>query len=201
MLAAAERRGAGADVRHVVFLVFRPNMSVMGAALAESRGIEATADLVTTGEAAALLGVSRQHVVDLCQSGNLPFFSVGTHRRIRRIDVEDLRDSAVRLTRDQVRSLLLAYAVAGHLVTDPEGTIARARQNLARMRASSPRGAASVWLDQWEVLLGGPLIDLLQALTSPSMRSRELRQNTPFAGVLSEKERLAVLATASSVSR
>jgi hypothetical protein len=29
-------------------------------------------ELLSTGEAAALLGVSRQHVVDLCDAGALP---------------------------------------------------------------------------------------------------------------------------------
>ena len=156
---------------------------------------------MTTGEAAVLLGVSRQHIVDLCMAGDLPFITVGTHRRIRRAAVEDLRDSADRLTRDQLRSLLLAYAVAGHLVADPDKAIARAQRNLARMRESSSRGAARVWLDQWEALLNGSLVDLLAALTSSSMRSRELRQNTPFAGVLSEQERMRVLASASIAAR
>lgn len=173
----------------------------MSSALVEPHFGGVTDELVTTGEAAALLGVSRQHIVDLCMAGDLPFITVGTHRRIRRSYIEELRDSSVRLTRDQERSLLLSYAVAGHLVTDPEGTVAHARRNLARMRDSSSRGAARVWLDQWEALLNGSLVDLLTALTSSSMRSRELRQNTPFAGVLSEQERMRVLATASRTAR
>ena len=44
-------------------------------------------DLLTTGQAARLLGTSRQHVVDLCTSGRLAFQVVGTHRRVRRGDV------------------------------------------------------------------------------------------------------------------
>jgi hypothetical protein len=98
-----------------------------------------------------------------------------------------------RLTREQVRSLLRAHLVAGHVVADPDGTRALARENLRRTRAVDPR--AAVWLDQldqWAALLDGPLLDLLTALTSPSPRSRELRQNMPFAGVLSEEERQRV---------
>ena len=44
------------------------------------------------------------------------------------------------------------------------------------------------------MLLDGPLMDLLRALTSHSVRSRELRQNSPFAGILAEDERRSVLA-------
>ncbi|WCE40601.1 helix-turn-helix domain-containing protein [Brevibacterium sp. BDJS002] len=37
---------------------------------------------LTTGETAKRLGVSRQHVVDLCNRNELSFVKVGTHRRI-----------------------------------------------------------------------------------------------------------------------
>jgi excisionase family DNA binding protein len=38
--------------------------------------------LLSTGEVAGLLGVSRQHVVDLCDRGDLIFVRVGSHRRV-----------------------------------------------------------------------------------------------------------------------
>jgi hypothetical protein len=47
-----------------------------------------------------------------------------------------------------------------------------------------------------EKLLDGSLTDLLAALTSPAPRSRELRQNNPFAGVLADEERHKVLQVA-----
>ncbi|MHB1066945.1 MAG: helix-turn-helix domain-containing protein [Candidatus Nanopelagicales bacterium] len=149
--------------------------------------------LVTTGEAAKVLGTSRQHIVDLCMAGDLPFTVVGKHRRVRLRDVELLKDSGTRLTRDQLRSLLLGYAVAGRLVMDPDAGLDLARRNLDKMRAASPRGAAKVWLDEWATLLRRPLPDVLEALTSRSPRSRELRQNTPFAGLLTEDERVGAV--------
>ena len=151
-------------------------------------------ELLTTGKAAKLLGVSRQHVVDLCDSGELPAVRVGAHRRIALRDVERIKGSATTLTRDQLRSLLLGHAVAGRVVEDPDRARALARRNIERMRATSLRGSARVWIDEWASLVEGPLPDLLDALTSRSPRSRELRQNTPFAGMLSEHERAAVLA-------
>jgi excisionase family DNA binding protein len=149
-------------------------------------------ELLTTGEAAALLNSSRQHVVNLCERGELPYTTVGTHRRIRRADVEALRARTQRLTRDQRRSLWLAYAVGGRIVADPHRAGNVARRNLERMRASS-RGQARRWLDEWESLLNGPIDELLAMLVSPSPKGRELRQNAPFAGLLGTAERAEVL--------
>ena len=39
--------------------------------------------MLKTGEVARLLGVSRQHVADLCDGGKVKHVRVGTHRRIR----------------------------------------------------------------------------------------------------------------------
>ena len=168
--------------------------------VAERLAADEGEELLSTGEAAALLGVSRQHIVDLCAAGRLPFSWAGKHRRIRRRDVELVAAGDRHVTRDQVRSLLLAHAIAGKIVTDPAHALAVARANLRRMRTASARGAAEVWMREWARLLDGPLTELLAALTSPSPRSRELRQNSPFAGVLSDEERLRVLATANSPS-
>lgn len=151
-------------------------------------------ELLTTGEAARLLGTSRQHVVDLCNAGDLPYRIVGKHRRIARRDIEALRSGSTRLTRDQLRSLWLSHAIAGRIVEAPENAIARARRNLGRMLLGTARGSARIWLEEWRRLLNGPIVDVLEALTSRSPRSRELRQNTPFAGVISEEQRRAVLA-------
>jgi excisionase family DNA binding protein len=149
--------------------------------------------LLTTGEAALLLGVSRQHIVDLCSSGALPYSMVGSHRRVRRNDVELLAAGARRTTRDQARSLLMAHALAGAIVLNPDRAVELGRRNLARQRAGSSRGAAKLWALEWERLLEAPLIELVSALTSPSPRSRELRQNHPFAGLLTDSERAAVI--------
>ena len=96
------------------------------------------------------------------------------------------------MTRDQERSLWLADAVAGQIAVDPNGVTQRAIENLERLRAAS-RGQALRWFDEWERLLHGPVEKLLGAVVSASPKSRELRQNSPFAGVLSEAERAQVL--------
>lgn len=151
-----------------------------------------SAELLTTGQAAVLLGVSRQHVVDLCTAGYFTTITVGTHRRVPRDEVESCL-AAGSMTRDQRRSLLLAHAVAGKILQDPDHAIALATETVARRRRTAHPSTAMQWYDAWEELLHGPLPDLLAALVSPAPRSRELRQNSPFAGLLPPEERLKAL--------
>ncbi|MGI0129147.1 MAG: helix-turn-helix domain-containing protein, partial [Thermoplasmata archaeon] len=72
--------------------------------------------LVTTQQAADLLGVSRQHVVKLITNKELPHEMVGTHRRIRMEDLiqfkrrrESTRDEALRRLSEQAERLELKY--------------------------------------------------------------------------------------------
>ena len=50
------------------------------------------------------------------------------------------------------------------------------------------------YADQWEELLRRPLTEIRHAITADDQRGRDLRQNSPFAGVLSEPERRRILA-------
>jgi len=97
------------------------------------------------------------------------------------------------MTRDQQRSLWLAYAVAGRIAQDPPHALELATKNLATMTSAS-RGRRSRWLEEWAALIDGPIDRLLLDYTSPTPRGRELRQNAPYAGLLSESEREMVLA-------
>jgi|SRR5665647_452336 excisionase family DNA binding protein len=154
--------------------------------------------LLSTGEAAGLLGVSRQHVVDLCDRGDLICVRIGSHRRVPRLELDRLLGAAREgnLTRDQERSLWLHRAVVAELVADPEGVLARVQENLQRLRAQHPvRGMAAHWLGQWQEVLDAGVDALADALTSTGPMALELRQNSPFAGVISEEARRRVLAS------
>jgi excisionase family DNA binding protein len=152
-------------------------------------------DSITTTQAAAILGCSRQHVVNLCNRGELPSISIGRHRRLRREDVESyaVRRTTGGMTRDQLRSLWLHRAVAGHVARDPEATLRLARENANRRLAKGPAPGSARWLRRWLRLIDQGPEPVMQALTSSANAARELRQSTPFAGVLSERERLAIL--------
>lgn len=94
------------------------------------------------------------------------------------------------LTREDRRSLALHRAIAQRLSEHPEQVLARARKNLSRMRER--HGPSNQLLREWRVLLDRPLPALLPLLVDPSPWARELRHVTPFAGVLSARERAAV---------
>jgi excisionase family DNA binding protein len=149
-------------------------------------------ELLTTGEVARVLGVSRQHVVDLCTRGALPCVTVGTHRRIRRSDLDVVLDQ--RLTREAERSLWLHRAVVGRLVLDPDGVMDRARGNLRRMAVTHPSGMSAAWLACWQQVFQEGVDAVLDTLTSRAPLAVELRQNSPFAGVLTQEQRSAALA-------
>lgn len=152
----------------------------------------AESDVIRTGEAAKLLGCSRQHVVDLCDSGKLPVTrQEGSHRYLRRSDVLAMAHRS--LTRDQQQSLWLHAAIAGHLVAEPELVLARARENLDRFSKVHAGTMAERWLDRWRSTLGSGLDRVLTLLLSDTPQAAELRQNSPFTGILSEEERIKVL--------
>lgn len=153
-------------------------------------------DLIRTGDAATILGSSRQHVVDLCNQGVLTCERSPKQRRLRRSEVEAFASriaSGPGLNRDQRQSLWLHGAVAGHLATDPVRTLEHARTNLERLQSAHPSGMSRRWLDSWQSVLDRGPEAVLEMLTSPSALAIELRQNSPFAGVLPSEERNGVL--------
>ncbi len=148
-------------------------------------------ELLSIGEAAILLRSSRLQVIDLCARGLLPYVAVGTHRRLRRADVEALIRPA--LTRTEIEQLWLHRAIAGKFVTNPAALLAAAAINLRRLRRLYPGGHAWEWLDRWQVVLDEGPEAVLEALTSSAEYAIELRRTSPFAGILSEVERRTVL--------
>ena len=103
--------------------------------------------MLSTGEAAKLLGVTRQHVADLCSRGVLPYVMAGSHRRLRRGDVLALSGRAAAdrggpMTRDQIRSLWLHRVAAGHVARAPEKSLVKARRRLRTLLAGEPLGTS-----------------------------------------------------------
>lgn len=148
--------------------------------------------LITTGQAARLLGVSRQHVVDLCDRGALTHIVVGTHRRVPRSEVDRLLGTT--LTREQERSRWLHLALFGVLLSDPETALDKARKNIVRWSAGQrPDGMAVRYLEEWARVLDCGLDSVVDVLNSRSDSASELRQNSPFAGLLPNETRVRVL--------
>jgi excisionase family DNA binding protein len=68
---------------------------------------------LTTAEAAGMIGVSRQFLVNLLEAGEIPYHKVGTHRRIY---VQDLMKYKAK--RDQRRKKVLQDLVTAEVVED-----------------------------------------------------------------------------------
>jgi hypothetical protein len=89
------------------------------------------------------------------------------------------------------RSLAFGRAIARRLAEQPD-LVSRASMTLERwMTTSSPR--VQPVLNEWRAVLDGPIEELISLLTSTDDRAIRLRQSNPFAGLLSQPERNAIL--------
>ena len=95
------------------------------------------------------------------------------------------------LTREDRRSLTYHRAVVKKLQSNPEETIQRAQRNLKRLTNLQPH--AHKLLTQWSDWLDLPLAILSEQITDPAELGRDMRQVSPFAGVLSAAERTRAL--------
>ncbi len=90
------------------------------------------------------------------------------------------------------RLLALHARVADKLRQNPDRVMSKAYANLARWQQLDPKGNET-WIRAWtEILARGPA-EVALLLVDPRERMRELRQSSPFAGVLTNRERLQVL--------
>lgn len=153
--------------------------------------------LLRTGEVARRLGVSRQHIVDLCDQGALPCVMVGSsHRRIPEGAVTAKLASVsghVVSAGGSEQSLWLHTALIPRLLKDPEVVVGKARANLAQGRAS---GAIDVhsepYAREWEAILDGGVGCTIAALLDPCEHAATLRSSSPFAGILPQDEVRAI---------
>ncbi|WP_340537918.1 helix-turn-helix domain-containing protein [Nocardioides sp. GXZ039] len=151
-------------------------------------------DLLSTGDVASRLGVSRQQVVNMCDRGEIKHVMVGKHRRISTREVHRILGHS--MTREQEKSLWLHRALMTPLLTAPQEVIDRAFENITRWKSEHRSDGMTVrYLNDWEQILGQGLDAVMETIVSPSPEACELRQNTPFAGVLDDATRLQVLRT------
>ncbi len=111
-------------------------------------------------------------------------------RLARSVGLEAVVDYVPPLTREDRRSLALHRAIARRLEQEPEPTLRHARRNLGKM-ARQHAGARPLF-SRWRALLDRPLAEILEVLVDPRLSARELRHVTPFAGVLTARERASV---------
>lgn len=98
--------------------------------------------------------------------------------------------------REKQRSLWLNRLVVGELTRDPDRVLAIASDNIARWRdIHAGRPSILAALDRWSEILDDGVESIVATLTGQSEEAEDLRQNSPFAGVLNEKQREQALAS------
>ena len=148
--------------------------------------------MLTTGEAAARLGVSRQQVVNLCDRGVLACSRVGAHRRIAEREVDE-RLRARTLDSSHVLLLWLSRAAAAHVAADPAGSFAKARRVRAEQEVAEPRGAR--WIRVWRKRMRQGPEAVMRTLTGTDTESITLQSISPFRFLLGRDERDRIVAS------
>lgn len=97
-----------------------------------------------------------------------------------------------RWTRVEEKSLAVHRLIAARLLQDSAPTLKKAGDNLAKLR-SADRGNSTGWLDEWDELLDRSTDEIVTAMLARTQRGIDLRQMTPFAGVLTDTERRKAL--------
>lgn len=95
-------------------------------------------------------------------------------------------------TSDEAFKLELDRLIAEHLIDNPRAVLAVARRNLDRARVERPVHEQG-WISEWETILGQPLIAIVGLLLADDAESLHLKQTSPFAGVLSQAERVQAM--------
>jgi hypothetical protein len=79
------------------------------------------------------------------------------------------------------------------MVAEPDAVLGRARANLDRFSAVHAGTMAAYWLDLWRSAMDEGPDQVLNVLVSDTPEAAEMRQNSPFTGILPADERRAVL--------
>jgi predicted nucleic acid-binding protein len=97
------------------------------------------------------------------------------------------------MSKEDLRSLALTRAAVERLVGEWPRHVALVRQNIAVMRRAG--SCAERYLARWEALLTAGPEALAATILADSDEAQVLRSVHPFAGILSPRERWAVLAS------
>ncbi len=98
--------------------------------------------------------------------------------------------------RRERRSLAVAAATAAVIERDFDRSCRLAERNLAQSEIVVGDNAARELIREWRTILGRGSRAVRSALLDPTPHGHDLRQMTPFAGLLSDAERVAALAAA-----
>ncbi|GAA4623117.1 helix-turn-helix domain-containing protein [Cellulomonas oligotrophica] len=104
--------------------------------------------------------------------------------------------AAVLPRREERVSLELHRAVARKMRRDPAEVRAKALANLPKVRENVRGTQAAGWVDEWERALRTSTRAVLELALAQDEHGIDLRQVSPFAGVLTQDERMTAIARA-----
>lgn len=134
------------------------------------------------------MGVSRQHVVDMCDRGLLPHVRVGTHRRIPEYAVSEILNEVGQQPDSVKLSVWLHAALIPHILRDSDSVVQKAHANIANMRSRGAGDRSERYLKEWEGIIESGAGSMIDTFLDNSDHAVTLRSCTPFAGVLSPVE-------------
>lgn len=130
----------------------------------------------------ALMALGEELVTETRSIGDegLPYEPVPMERREDRVSFE------------------LHRAIARKLIDAPDAVRSVIPSGVERIRGHVRGPLVNAWLDEWLALSTGPLGPLVDVLLGTDEHAVEMRQNTPFLGVLTQQERLEAIRRATA---
>jgi transcriptional regulator with XRE-family HTH domain len=174
------RRGRESTIRRA-----RQRTGVGVRQLARELGV--TPKAVTDWEKSEEQGTAQLNTIQRALDALGEHLVIGSRRRTSH-DPEQLE------RREERVALELHRAVAKKLVGDPETVLRVVPRNIERLREQVRGDSAASWLDEWaELARNRSLGGLVDVMLGTDQRSIDMRQTSPFLGVLTQPERLAAI--------
>lgn len=151
----------------------------------------------TVRDLAENLGVAASTVTRMEQSERDGRIQLGTLRRALNVMGRSPRIEVINDRREERVAMELHRELARKLRRDPKRVLAVAPKNLDRLRARLTSPISKTWVNRWDQLIDGPVDVLITGMLADTPEGRELRQNSPFTGALTQDERLAAIDRAS----
>lgn len=151
----------------------------------------------TVRELAENLGVAPSTVTRMEQSERDGRIQLGTLQRALNVMGRSPKIDVVNNRREERVSMELHRELARKLRRDPQRVLEVVPKNLDRLRTRLTSPIGKEWVNRWSELIDGPVDMLIAGMLADTPGARELRQNSPFAGALTQDERLAAIKRAS----
>ncbi|MHA6695603.1 helix-turn-helix domain-containing protein [Homoserinimonas sp. A520] len=147
----------------------------------------------TVRELAETLGVAPSTVTRMEQSERDGRIQLGTLQRALNVMGRSPRIEVVNNRREDRVTMELHRELARKLREDPQFVLDVVPANLDRLRERLTSPIGQLWVNRWAELIDSPPETLIAGMLADTTEGRELRQNSPFAGALSQEERLAAI--------